>query len=145
MPDWIEASLTKKRLANPKSHSPDPRLFYSGLVICTAGLPEGDKDAIIGGVLAMGGLYSASVSKLVTHIVALSMEHQACDLVKTKGLRCKIVLPHWYEADSIEIRCLSILTNEGLTTVSVLASESTRVHIFCQTQTSCGHRPKTKL
>jgi hypothetical protein len=57
-PDWVEASVTKRRLANPRQYSPDPRLFLSGVVVCCADLPSGDEDAIIGGVLAMGGLYS---------------------------------------------------------------------------------------
>ena len=94
-PGWVEASILKKRLANPKSHSADPRLFFSGLVFCTADLPDGDKDAIIGGVLAMGGLYSGSVSRLVTHLVALNMEPQACKIAMSRNLQCQIVLPHW--------------------------------------------------
>ena len=94
-PSWVEGSVLKKRLANTKSHSPDPRLFFSGMIVCTADLPDGDKDAIIGGVLAMGGLYSGSISKLVTHVVALNMEPQACKVAVSKNLACKIVLPHW--------------------------------------------------
>lgn len=94
-PGWVEASVLKKRLANPRSHSADPRLYFAGLVVCTAELPEGDKDAIIGGVLAMGGLYSGAITKIVTHIVALNMEPQACQIAVAKNLRCKIVLPHW--------------------------------------------------
>ena len=94
-PGWVEASIVKRRLANPRSHSPDPRLYYSGLVVCTADLPDGDKDAIVGGTLAMGGLYSSSITKAVTHIVALTMEPQACQIAMVKNLKCKIVLPHW--------------------------------------------------
>ena len=94
-PSWVKISLQKDRLANPVSHSPDPRLFFSGLVVYIVGLPEGDKDAIIGGVVAMGGLYSAAVSRLVTHIVTLSTAHQACQLAIAKRLDCKLVLPHW--------------------------------------------------
>lgn len=94
-PNWVDISILKSRLANPRSHSPDPRLFFSGLVVCTANLPEGDKDAIIGGVLAMGGLYSGAISKLVTHLVALTMDPVACQTVVSKNLNCKIVLPHW--------------------------------------------------
>jgi hypothetical protein len=93
---WITTSVTKKRLANPKSHSPDPRMFFSGLVICAAELSEGDIDAIIGGVLAMGGLYSSSISKLVTHVVALDTQPIACQTVAAKGFTCKIVRPEWY-------------------------------------------------
>ena len=94
-PSWVEASVEKNRVANPRSHSPDPRLIFSGLVVCTADLPEGDKDAIIGGVLAMGGLYSGAVSKQVTHIVALDLESEVCKVAIARKLPCKVVLPHW--------------------------------------------------
>ncbi|KAL8942750.1 MAG: hypothetical protein Q9216_001498 [Gyalolechia sp. 2 TL-2023] len=95
-PEWVTASIAKGRLANPRSYSPDPRLYFSGLVLCCADIPEGDKDAIMGGVLATGGLYSSSVTKAVTHIVALTMDHEKCQTVLKKDLKCKIVLPHWY-------------------------------------------------
>lgn len=109
-PDWVKASLLKGRLANPKQYSPDPRLFFTGLVVCCADLPSGDADAIIGGVLAMGGLYSSPVSKLVTHIVALTMDSAKCQTAVTKHLRCKIVLPHWYVCLQLMLRSyLSIL------------------------------------
>ena len=94
-PDWVHASITKGRLANPRQHSPDPRLFFSGLVVCCADLPSGDSDAIIGGVLAMGGLYSSAVSKMVTHLVALTIDSEKCQTVLAKNLKCRIVLPHW--------------------------------------------------
>ena len=96
-PDWVKASMQKGRLANPRQYSPDPKLFFSGLIVCCADLPTGDSDAIIGGVLAMGGLYSSSVSKMVTHIVALTTESDKCQTALGKNLKCKIVLPHWYE------------------------------------------------
>lgn len=95
-PAWVEASLLKGRLANPKQYSPDPRLFFTGLVVCCVDLPPGDEDAIIGGVLAMGGLYSSPVSRSVTHIVALTMDSEKCQTAVTRNLNCKIVLPHWY-------------------------------------------------
>lgn len=94
-PQWVQASLAKARLANPQQYSPDPRLFYSGLVVCCADLPAGDADAIIGGVIAMGGLYSSAVTKQVTHIVALTLEAEKCRAALSKGLKCSIVLPHW--------------------------------------------------
>ena len=95
-PDWVKASVAKGRLANPRQYSPDPRYFFSGLVVCCADLPSGDKDAIIGGVLAMGGLYSSAVTKMVTHIVALTTDPDKCQTALNKNLKCKIVLPHWY-------------------------------------------------
>lgn len=95
-PEWVQASVTKRRLANPRQYSPDPRLFLSGVVVCCADLPSGDEDAIIGGVLAMGGLYSGAVTKQVTHLVALSIEgSKKCETALSKKLHCKIVLPHW--------------------------------------------------
>ena len=94
-PDWVKASITKGRLAQPRQYSPDPKLFFSGLVVCCADLPSGDSDAIIGGVLAMGGLYSSAVSKMVTHIVALTTEPDKCQAALNKNLKCKIILPHW--------------------------------------------------
>jgi hypothetical protein len=94
-PEWVEASMDKNKLANPRSHSPDPRLYFSGLIIYIADLPEGDKDAIIGGVVAMGGIYSSNMTKTVTHIVALTMGSPACQAVVSRRLPCKIVLPHW--------------------------------------------------
>ncbi|KAI4116854.1 MAG: hypothetical protein LQ345_002796 [Seirophora villosa] len=96
-PEWVTASIAKGRRANPRSYSPDPRLFFSGLVLCCADIPEGDKDAVMGGVLATGGLYSSSVTKMVTHIVALTMDHDKCQTVLKKDLKCKIVLPHWFD------------------------------------------------
>ncbi|MCJ1284791.1 hypothetical protein MMC26_004127 [Xylographa opegraphella] len=96
-PSWVDASVAKRRHANPRSHSPDPRLFFSGLVVCTADLPDGDKDAIVGGVLAMGGLYSSAITKAVTHMVALNMDPAACQIAVAKNLDCKIVLPHWFD------------------------------------------------
>lgn len=94
-PEWVKASVSKKRLANPRQYSPDPRLFFSGVTICCVDLPSGDKDAIIGGVLAMGGLYSGHITRMVTHIVALTEDNDKCDFVLNKKLKCKIVLPHW--------------------------------------------------
>ena len=96
-PEWVDECVSKRKLANTRSWSPDPRLFFLGLVVCIADLPDGDKDAIIGGVVAMGGLYAGSLSKLVTHIVALDMSSQTCQIALSKGLSCKIVLPHWFD------------------------------------------------
>lgn len=94
-PDWVYTSSSKNKLANPRQHNPDPRLFLSDVVVCCADLPEGDKDAIIGGVLAMGGLHSSKVASMVTHIVALTMDSDKCRVVESRGMNIKIVLPHW--------------------------------------------------
>lgn len=97
-PSWVTTSVEKKRAANPRQFSPDPSLFLTDVVVlCAEDIPTGDKDAILGGVLAMGGLYSPSMSRLVTHVVALSMNNPSCRLVQERSLKCKPVLPHWFD------------------------------------------------
>lgn len=94
-PEWVVASLNKNKLAQIRPYSPDPKLFFAGVTVSCADLPAGDKDAIIGGVVAMGGQYSGSLSRLVTHIVALTDQHEKCRQAMTRKLPCTIVLPHW--------------------------------------------------
>jgi hypothetical protein len=92
---WVDESIAKNKAANPRLFSPDPALFLSEVVVFCADLPEADKEAIAGGVLAMGGRYSDSLTKFVTHIVALNFESEACVIAVKKNLKCKVVLPHW--------------------------------------------------
>ncbi|KFY36379.1 hypothetical protein V494_05061 [Pseudogymnoascus sp. VKM F-4513 (FW-928)] len=96
-PSWIAASLKKSKLAPFRPYTPDPKLFFSGVNVTCADIPEGDQDAIIGAVLAMGGQESSSLTRQVTHIVALTEDHPKCQNAKDKQLKCKIVLPHWFE------------------------------------------------
>ncbi|KAF2484336.1 DNA repair protein [Neohortaea acidophila] len=96
-PSWIIRSADKGRQAQIRQHSPDPSQFFRDVVVTTANLPEGDKDAIIAGVIALGGQYSGALSKLVTHIVTSDTRHDKCVLAVDKKLSCKIVLPHWFD------------------------------------------------
>ncbi|KAJ5732689.1 hypothetical protein N7493_004170 [Penicillium malachiteum] len=96
-PSWVHTSLQKRKIANPRQHSPDPRLFLNDVVVTCGDIPEGDKDAIIGGVLAKGGLYSSRMSAMVTHLVDLTVESDKARLVRAKNLRAKIILPHWFD------------------------------------------------
>lgn len=97
-PSWVTTSIEKKRAANPRQFSPDPSLFLTDVVVmCADDIPPGDKDAIIGGVLAMGGLYSSTMTKLVTHVVALSMNNPSCRAIQERALKSKPVLPHWFD------------------------------------------------
>lgn len=96
-PSWVEQSIHKGKLANARSHSPDPSLFMADVVLTFADdIPQGDKDAIIGGLVAMGGIYSQPLTRAVTHIVALSMNNDLCAVVVERDLTMKIVLPHWF-------------------------------------------------
>ena len=95
IPSWVTQSLLRNKLANLRPFSPDPNLFFSNVTLSCADIPSGDKDAIVGAVLAMGGMETSSLNKVTTHICALSMDHPKCQQVLDRGLKCKIVLPHW--------------------------------------------------
>lgn len=69
----------------------------SDVVATCADLPEGDKDAIAGGILAMGGNHSAKLTTQVTHVVALSMDNEKAEQVVKHNLNIRIVLPHWFD------------------------------------------------
>lgn len=101
-PTWITQSLLKDKAAPLRPYTPDSRLFYSRVVLSCADIPKGDKDAIVGAVLAMGGIESSSLTKMTTHICALTMDHPKCQQAIEKGLKVKIVLPHW------SVKCLKL-------------------------------------
>lgn len=94
-PSWVKHSMDKGKQTNPRQFSPDRNLFMSDVVISCADIPEGDQEAIAGGCLALGGLYTGALSKMITHLVALSTEDERCQTAIRKNLKCKIVLPHW--------------------------------------------------
>ncbi|OLN85288.1 BRCT-containing protein 1 [Colletotrichum chlorophyti] len=96
-PGWIKASIQKNKQAQVRPYSPDPRMFFSKVTLTCADLPEIDKETIIGATMAMGGMESADVTRQTSHICALSMDHPKCKTAVEKGLKCKIVLPHWFE------------------------------------------------
>ena len=94
-PTWVMASLSIRKLKNPRTYSPDPALIMSDVVICCGDIPTGDKEAIEGGVMAMGGQIAPSLSKQVTHLIALDLSDERCQLAISKRLQLMIVLPHW--------------------------------------------------
>ncbi|KAI0129453.1 BRCA1 C terminus domain-containing protein [Xylariales sp. AK1849] len=94
---WISASLVRNKQAQIRPYSPDPRMVFSEVILSCADIPPTDKEAIIGATMAMGGVDSENITKLVTHICALSMDHPKCRTAIEKNLKCKIVLPHWFD------------------------------------------------
>lgn len=94
-PAWITASIQAMKTKNPRTYSPDPALFMSETIVCCGDIPSGDKEAIEGGVLALGGQVMPALSRQVTHLIALTLEDSRCQLAISKRLNCKIVLPHW--------------------------------------------------
>lgn len=97
IPDWIAHSLMRNKEAAIRPYTPDPALIFSSVSISCADIPSGDKDAIIGAVLSMGGVETNALTKLTTHICALTIEHPKCQQAIEKKLKCKIVLPHWFD------------------------------------------------
>ena len=94
---WITHSLSRGKLAQIRPFSPDPRMIFSSVNLTCADIPQGDKEAITGATLALGGMESKDLTRLTTHICALTMDHDKCKEAVAKKLRCKIVLPHWFD------------------------------------------------
>lgn len=94
-PAWINVTLNKNRHAQIRPYSPDPRLIFSDVNITCEDLPVTDRESITGAVLALGGTESKDLGRLTTHICALSTDGPKAVMAKQKGVKCKIVLPHW--------------------------------------------------
>ncbi|KAI5922848.1 BRCT domain-containing protein [Camillea tinctor] len=94
---WISASLAKGKQVQIRPFTPDPRMIFSDVMLSCGDIPPTDKEAIIGATMAMGGMDSENVTKLTTHICALTMDHPKCQLSLLKKTGCKIVLPHWFD------------------------------------------------
>lgn len=92
---WITASIHRQKQAQLRPYSPDPRMIFADVVVACADLPQMDKDSITGATMALGGQGSEDVSRLTTHICALSMDHPKVAHSMAKGWKGKIVLPHW--------------------------------------------------
>lgn len=96
-PMWVHVSVKKEKMTNARPFSPDPSQYFSDVVLTAATLPEGDKEAIMAGVLALGGQFSNPLTKLCTHIVTTDESHEKCVIARAKGMKCKILLPHWFD------------------------------------------------
>lgn len=96
-PAWVQVSIKKEKMTNARPYSPDPSQYFHDVVLTSANLPEGDKEAIMAGVLALGGQFSNPLTKLCTHIVTTDENHEKCIIARTKGMSCKILLPHWFD------------------------------------------------
>lgn len=96
-PQWVHVSVVKEKMTNARPYSPDPSQYFSDVVLTSATLPEGDKEAIMAGVLALGGQFSNPLTKLCTHIVTTDESHEKCVIARAKGINCKILLPHWFD------------------------------------------------
>lgn len=94
---WIMTSISRRKQAQVRPFSPDPRMIFSDVVVTCADLPEGDKESIAGATMALGGQESKDATRLTTHICALSMDHPKVKSSKDRGWKGKVVLPHWFD------------------------------------------------
>jgi hypothetical protein len=93
--DWIKATIARNKVAQVRPFSPDPRMIFSSVILTCADIPNTDKEAITGAIMALGGMESKDLTRQTTHICALSLEHPKCVEARQKSPKCKIVLPHW--------------------------------------------------
>lgn len=92
---WITNSISRRKQAQVRPFSPDPRMIFAQVVVTCADLPVMDKESILGATMAMGGQETKDANKLTTHICSLSMDAQKVKVAQTKGWKGKVVLPHW--------------------------------------------------
>ncbi|KAL6875011.1 BRCT domain-containing protein [Trichoderma novae-zelandiae] len=94
---WITVSISRRKQAQVRAFSPDPRMIFSEVVVTCADLPQMDKESILGATMALGGQESKDAGRLTTHICALSMSHPKIVTALEKGWKGKVVLPHWFD------------------------------------------------
>lgn len=70
-------------------------MIFSEVVVTCADLPETDKESIAGATMALGGQESKDVTRLTTHVCALSIDHPKVQIAIERGWKGKVVLPHW--------------------------------------------------
>ncbi|KAF4125599.1 BRCA1 C Terminus (BRCT) domain [Geosmithia morbida] len=94
---WIVASVHRRKQANVRPFSPDPRMIFSQVVVSCGDLPPMDTESILGATMALGGQESKDANRLTTHICTLTMGHEKIRVAREKGWKGKIVLPHWFD------------------------------------------------
>ena len=97
LPAWVTRSYDLQTLQSPRFYSPDPALFFSGLVFATSELPPTDSHQIQLGVTTWGGQFRRELTREVTHLFVIAErgnKYQAA-LKFGQELGMQIVLPHW--------------------------------------------------
>lgn len=100
---WINTSIGRRKIAQVRPYSPDPRMIFAQVIVSCADLPEMDKESILGATMALGGQETKDVNKLTTHICALSMDSEKVTVAMQRGWKGKVVLPHWYVTRAISL------------------------------------------
>ncbi|KAI8921698.1 hypothetical protein BC831DRAFT_515070 [Entophlyctis helioformis] len=96
-PLWVEKVVQHRRLCGPEFYSPNPALFYSGMVICCDDqIPIGDVHILIAAMEQFGGQWRTQLTSDVTHWVTLSdATTEAVEAAQMGGV--KIILPHYFD------------------------------------------------
>lgn len=94
----IYATVEKGKIQPIRQYSPDPKHVLKDVHICCGGLPVADKEAIYGGVRALGGTFSEMLNKYVTHVISVDPDEDIVVAVEAiKDLNIKAVVPLWVD------------------------------------------------
>lgn len=102
--DFIYKTVELQRQPPIRPFSPDPKHVLKDIHVCVGGLPLSDKEAIFGGVRALGGCFSDTLNKFVTHLISTDSDEDCCIAVNSiEDCKIKIVLPNWID-DCLKLR-----------------------------------------
>ncbi|EIN14740.1 hypothetical protein PUNSTDRAFT_140961 [Punctularia strigosozonata HHB-11173 SS5] len=111
-PYWVDRSMVLSKAAPPELYSPDPNLFFSGVIACAHDIPQDDSEILAGGIGALGGHWRNGYARDVTHVfstgplydetdedldedAARDVYRAAMQFKEVTGV--KIVTPHWFD------------------------------------------------
>ncbi|KZS91831.1 hypothetical protein SISNIDRAFT_456412 [Sistotremastrum niveocremeum HHB9708] len=101
-PFWVERSLVLGSKQDPALYSADPKHIFSGVILTTSALPPRDNEVLSATVRTLGGQYTPSYTRAVTHLLCLSDDSPKyiCAMEHREETKVKIVVPHWFQ-DSV--------------------------------------------
>jgi hypothetical protein len=96
--EFIYATVEKGKQQPIRPYSPDPKHVLKEVHVCCGGLPVSDKEAIYGGVRALGGTFSETLNKYVTHVISMNPDEDIVIAVESlKQFKIKPVIPLWID------------------------------------------------
>ncbi|CDR39401.1 CYFA0S03e02894g1_1 [Cyberlindnera fabianii] len=95
---YVYDCAEKQKGLHTRPYSPDPKHVLKDVHICIGNLPESDKQAIYGGVRALGGAYSETLSAFITHVISTDPNEDCVVAVQSvRGFNIKAVHPQWID------------------------------------------------
>lgn len=102
--EFIPRTIELQRQPPIRPFSPDPKHVLKDIHVCVGGLSVSDKEAIYGGVRALGGSFSETLNRFVTHLISNDSDEDCCIAVNSiEDCKIKIVLPNWID-DCLKLR-----------------------------------------